>query len=111
VVVFQRYSALWNEGKVFGLLAGWGASEFEKKWPHTCSETWVRFCHRCSRGSEQGIGSARIGTAEGREALTGLDRIEGTTVFSFVVFERSCQLTERIRLLWRLLAERGRGST
>jgi len=42
-----------------------------------------------------------------REALTGLDRIEGTTVFSFVVFEQLLPVDGRgLRLLCGLLAER-----
>jgi hypothetical protein len=42
------------------------------------------------------------------EALTGLDRIEGTTVFSLVVFEQLLPVQGRgLGLLCGLLAERG----
>jgi hypothetical protein len=43
-----------------------------------------------------------------REALTGLDRIEGATVFSLIVFEQILPVDGRgLRLLCGLIAERG----
>jgi hypothetical protein len=43
-----------------------------------------------------------------REALTGLDRIEGATVFSLILFEQILPVDGRgLRLLCGLLAERG----
>ena len=43
-----------------------------------------------------------------REALTGLDRIEGATVFSLIVFEQILPVDGRgLRLLCWLIAERG----
>jgi len=77
----------------------------KKNATYFASELGSVFCHRCSRGSEQGHCSARIGTAED-VSLTGLIGLR-ETVFSFVVFEQLCQLTGEMRLLCGLLAERG----
>jgi hypothetical protein len=42
------------------------------------------------------------------EAFTGFDRIEGTTVFSLIVFEQILPVDGRgLRLFYGLLAERG----